>query len=45
MSRGVNILRNVGIGLAAFVVLVLLAGILTVRTEWFRNYVDRKSVV
>src|ERR1019366_9795363 len=44
MSRGVNILRNVGIGLAAFVVLVLLAGILTVRTEWFRNYVREKII-
>ena len=34
MSRPMRILRNVGIGLAGFAMLVLVAGILIVRTDW-----------
>jgi UPF0716 family protein affecting phage T7 exclusion len=39
-----KILRNIGIGLVALVLLVVVAGILTVRTEWFRNYVRAKII-
>src|SRR5580704_11143933 len=42
MSRPLRILRNVAIGLAGFVILVVVAGILVVRTDWFRNYVRQK---
>ncbi len=45
MSRPMRILRNVGIGLAGFAMLVLVAGILIVRTDWFRNYVKEKVIV
>ncbi len=44
MKRPMRILRNVGIGLAGFVLLIVLAGILVVRTEWFRNYARKKVI-
>lgn len=44
MTRRTRILRNVGIGLAAFVMLVVVGGILVVRSEWFRNYLRQKVV-
>ena len=44
MSGRMKILRNVGAGLAAFVLLLFVAGVLVVRTEWFRNYVRRKVI-
>src|SRR5580692_9672733 len=44
MTRRVKILRNIGAGLAAFVLLAVVAGILVVRTDWFRNYVRQKVI-
>lgn len=44
MTRRMRTLRNVVTGLAAFAVLAVLAGILAVRTEWFRNYVRHKVI-
>jgi translocation and assembly module TamB len=40
-----RILRNVGIGFAAFLIALAVAGILVVRTQWFRNYVREKVVM
>ena len=42
MSRRARILRNVGIGLAAFAAIAVVAGILVVRTDRFREYVREK---
>jgi translocation and assembly module TamB len=39
-----RIARNVAVGLAALILLVLTATILTVRTDWFRNYVKQKII-
>jgi translocation and assembly module TamB len=39
-----RILRNIGIGLAGLVLLLAIAGILVVRTDWFRNFVRGKIV-
>ncbi len=44
MTRPMRLVRNVGIGLAAFVLLVLMTGVLVVRTEWFRDYVREKII-
>jgi translocation and assembly module TamB len=44
MSSPLRILRNVGIGLASFLVLVALAGVMVVRTDWFRNFVRQKII-
>jgi translocation and assembly module TamB len=44
MTRRMRIFRNVGIGLAASVTLVVVAAILVVRTDWFRNYVRQKII-
>ena len=44
MSRGARILRNVGIGFAAFLVLILVSTILVVQTDWFRNFVRQKII-
>lgn len=44
MSRRARIFRNVGIGLAVFIVIVAIAGIQIVRTDWFRNYVRQKII-
>ena len=44
MSRPMRIARNVAVGLAALIVLLLTATILTVRTDWFRNYVKQKII-
>ena len=44
MTRPMRILRNIGIGLAAFAMLVVIAGVLVVRTGWFRNYVREKVI-
>src|ERR1017187_2815569 len=44
MTRPMRILRNIGIGLAGLVLLVAVAGVLIVRTEWFRNYVREKII-
>jgi hypothetical protein len=39
MSRPLRILRNVAIGLAALIAVLVVAVILIVQTDWFRNYV------
>ena len=44
MSRKMRILRNVAVGAAALVVVLGVAGILIVQTDWFRNYVKRQIV-
>src|SRR5438477_12569122 len=44
MSRPMRILRNVAIGLGAFVVLLVFAAIVVVQTDWFRNYVRQKII-
>src|SRR5581483_958181 len=44
MSRRGRILRNIGIGLAAFIVVVVIAAIVIVRTDWFRGWVAQKIV-
>ena len=44
MTRPMKILRNTGIGLACFVMLIVLAGVMVVRTDWFRNFVREKII-
>src|ERR1700687_6233064 len=44
MSGRMKIVRNVAIGLAALIVLLLVGTILTVRTDWFRRYVRQKII-
>src|SRR6266404_4304857 len=44
MSGRMKIARNVAIGLAALIVLLLVGTILTVRTDWFRSYVKQKII-
>ena len=44
MSVRTRILRNAAIGLAALIVLLLVGTILTVRTDWFRNFVRQKII-
>src|SRR6266700_2419296 len=44
MSRPMRILRNVAIGLGAFVVLLVFAAIVVVQTDWFRAYVKQKII-
>ena len=44
MTRRMKLLRNVGFGLVAFVLLVAVGAMVVVRTEWFRNYVRGKIV-
>src|SRR5579884_1260310 len=44
MSRPMRILRNIGIGLAALIVVVVIAAIVIVRTDWFRSWVAQKIV-
>ena len=44
MSRPKRIALWVGGGLAALIVVVFLAGIAIVRTEWFRNKIGRAHV-
>jgi translocation and assembly module TamB len=44
MSGRMRIARNAAIGLAALSVLLLVGTVLTVRTDWFRNYVKQKII-
>src|SRR5580658_8590330 len=44
MSRNRRILRNIAAGIVAFVALVVVAGILIVQTDWFREYVKRQII-
>jgi translocation and assembly module TamB len=45
MSRRARILRNAGIGVAAFVAIAAIAAILVVRTDRFREYVRQKIII
>src|SRR5580700_300007 len=45
MSRRARLLRNVAIGFAAFILVLSVAVIVTVQTDWFREYVKRQIVV
>jgi translocation and assembly module TamB len=44
MTRPLRILRNVAIGLAAFIAVVVIAAIMVVQTGWFRNFVREKII-
>ena len=44
MTRAMRIVRNVAIGLAALVVVLGIAGILIVQSDWFQNYVRRTII-
>jgi len=44
MSRRLRILRNVGIGLAVFLVVAVVSTIVIVQTDWFRNFVRQKII-
>jgi translocation and assembly module TamB len=44
MSGRTRILRNAAIGLAALIVLLVVGTIITVRTDWFRNFVRQKII-
>ena len=44
MSRPIRILRNVGIGLAGFILIALVAALIVVQTSWFRNFVREKII-
>ncbi len=44
MTRRVKILRNIGIGLAALLIVLFVAAIRIVQTEWFRSYVKQKII-
>src|SRR5260370_35429148 len=44
MSRRARILRNIAIGLAAFMIVVIVAAVVGVRTAWFHDYVKQKII-
>ena len=44
MSRRAKFLRNIGIGLTALIVVLVISTGLLVQTDWFRNYVKQKIV-
>lgn len=44
MSRTNRLLRNIGVGTAALVALLAVAGILIVQSNWFREYVKRQII-
>src|SRR5579862_7363856 len=44
MSGRMRTVRNAAIGLVALIVLLLAGTILTVRTDWFRNFVRQKII-
>jgi translocation and assembly module TamB len=44
MTKPWRIARNIGIGLAGLVAVVVVAAILIVQTDWFRNYVREKII-
>ena len=44
MTRPWRIARNVGIGLASLIAVILVAAMLLVQTHWFRNYVREKII-
>src|SRR5947209_19552886 len=44
MSRPWRIARNIAIGLAGLVVLLAVATLVVVQTDWFRNFVREKII-
>ena len=44
MSRRARIIRNIAIGLGAAIVVILVAAVAVLRTDWFRDYVKRQIV-
>src|SRR5215467_5300984 len=44
MSRRARMLRNIVIGLAAFIIVVGVAAVVVGRTAWFRDYIKQKIV-
>ncbi len=44
MSRRLRVLRNIGIGLALLLIVVIVASIRIVQTDWFRNYVKQQII-
>jgi translocation and assembly module TamB len=44
MSRRVRIIRNIGLGLLALVVLLGITTVIVVQTDWFREYVRQKII-
>src|SRR5690242_14128347 len=44
MTRPWRIARNIGIGLAGLIAVVVVAAILIVQTDWFRNFVRGKII-
>src|SRR5260370_233589 len=44
MSRRARILRNIAVGLAAVLIVCVIAAIAVVRTDWFRDFVKQKII-
>ena len=44
MTRRAHLLRNIGLGLATLVVVLIVAGLLAVRTGWFREFIRQKII-
>ena len=44
MTRTTKIVRNIGIGVAALIVLLIVTALIVVRTDWFRNYVRQEII-
>lgn len=44
MSKRTRIIRNIAIGLAAFIVIVAVALAITIQTDWFREFVKSKII-
>ncbi len=45
MTRRLKIVRNIGIGLAVLLIVLIVVSIRIVQTDWFRSYVKRKIIV
>jgi hypothetical protein len=44
MTRRTKIVTRIVAGLAGFALIVVIAAIVVLRTEWFRNYVREKVI-
>src|SRR5438132_5894775 len=44
MTKRARIIRNIAIGLGAAIVVILVAAVVVVRTDWFRDYVKQQIV-
>ena len=45
MSKPVRIIRNIAIGVAALLIVLIVAAVYVVQTDWFRAYVKQKIMV